>query len=93
MHAERLASAVRSARPDLADKAMALGRAQAASVGGPGPTEPASVEAITSILEAAGQAAGLSSDAVRAAVTAAFEQADAERLDVAAVVAGLASMR
>jgi hypothetical protein len=91
VHAERLASAVRSMRPDLAEKAMALGQAQAATLGVPGPAVPASVEAITSILEAAGEAAGLSSDAVRAAVTAAFEHADAEGLDVAAVIAGLAS--
>jgi hypothetical protein len=48
-------------------------------------------EVITAIVQAAAKAAGMSPEAIRPAITAAFTQAQEAGVDVRAVIAGLRS--
>jgi hypothetical protein len=85
--AETLAKALRPERPDLADQVLALGQATATTLGIPPVATP---EAIDAILQAAAEAAeGVSAQAIRAAVTAAFVKAAQGGFHVKGVAAGL----
>lgn len=89
--AKTLAAALRPVRPDLADQALALGQQSAISLG---MTPPATPEEIEEILQAAaGAAGGVSPDAIRAAVVAAFVKAAQGGFDVKTVLAGLTAKR
>lgn len=78
-----LADRLRPTHPDLADAVLALGRhLRSAGVA-------ASPEGLAAIVQATATAGRLSPDAARPLVRAAFEQAAAEGLDVAAVLAAL----
>ena len=89
--AQKLADAVRPKRPELADRVIALGAKSAAFTGEAPPYSPASADAIADIVQAAAQASGLSSEAVRPAIAAAFTRAHETGVDVRAVIAGLKS--
>ena len=91
--AQKLADAVRPTRPDLADRVIELGAKSAAFTGAAPPYSPASTEVITAIVQAAAKAAGMSPEAIRPAITAAFTQAHEAGVDVMAVIAGLRSER
>jgi transcriptional regulator with XRE-family HTH domain len=67
--AEALASALRPVRPDLADQVLELGRQAATEM------RLVTDEVLASILQAAASAGGVSPDAVRPAVRAAFAHA------------------
>jgi transcriptional regulator with XRE-family HTH domain len=86
--AEAIAAAVRPVRPDLAESILALGRATAEVLGTPAPMVPATPAALATLVQAAADAIGVTTDAIRPAVIAAFEQAEAEGVDVKSVVAG-----
>ena len=87
--AEAIAAAVRPVRPDLAESILALGRATAEVLGTPTPIlVPATPAALATLVQAAADAIGVTTDAIRPAVIAAFEQAEAEGVDVKSVVAG-----
>ena len=89
--ARKLADAVRPTRPDLADQVMQLGARSDAILGVAPPPAPASAEVIADIVQAAAAAAGLSAQAVRPAIVAAFTRAHETGVDVRAVIAGLKS--
>jgi len=89
--AQKLADAVRPTRPDLADQVIALGAKSSAILGVTPPYSPASPEVIAAIVQAAAEAARMSPEAMRPAVTAAFTTAGEAGVDVRAVIAGLKS--
>jgi transcriptional regulator with XRE-family HTH domain len=87
--AHALADALRASRPDLADEVLELGKNTAIAAGIALPNSPASVEVIDAILQAAADAGGTSPEAIRPAVTAAFDRAAAAGVEVTAVVTAL----
>jgi transcriptional regulator with XRE-family HTH domain len=87
--AERLAVALQPVRPDLAKQVLEMGREFAASTGTNPPVLPATPEEIEEVVRAAAQAGGMSPDAIRASIAAAFTKAAALDLEVRDVVAGL----
>jgi len=89
--AQKLADALRPTRPDLADQIIELGARSAEITGAAPPYNPVSTEAVDAIVQAAAEAAGITAEAVRPAVTAAFAKAGEIGVDVRAVIAGLKS--
>jgi transcriptional regulator with XRE-family HTH domain len=81
--AQTLANAVREGRPDLADAVLAEWRSTSESLGLPVPPDP---QVVAAIVQAAADAGGTTPDAARPLVLAAFERAEAEGLDVEAVL-------
>lgn len=93
VQAETLANALRPTRPDLADQIVELGKQHAELAGLARPVTPASQEVIATILEAAAASSGVSVEAIRPGVMAAFEKAAEGGVDVEEVVAGLSADR
>jgi hypothetical protein len=87
--AERLAAALRSVQPDLAERVLELGRRFAERTGMLPPLLPATPEAIDEVVRAAAEAGGTSPEAIRPAVVAAFAKAQELDLEVREVVAGI----
>ena len=84
---QTLARALRPVRPDLADQVVELGGHASMAA----PQTPASADVIDAILRAAADAGGMSPDAIRAVVTAAFVKAEEAGVDVRAIALGLRS--
>ncbi len=88
-HVQTLARAVNAVRPPLAEQgAAAAGTTRDRLGGGPNGDDPR-LRAIESIVQAAAQAMGVTSDAVRPALAAAFAQAGQVGMDAKEVAEGL----
>ncbi len=87
--ARMLADALRSVRPDLAERVLELGRESAATIGLAPPVAPPGPEVIEAIVRAAAEAAGASPDAMRSAIAAAFSKAEELGAEVRGIASGL----